>query len=135
MSWEYPVSEELVDVARRARSGWTWAFYEHWLSLQGESRVEWLEDLGLPIASDGFRLTAVQRAELFQALWCTERFWDRDAGMARQLLLVFHDIEGSADGPEELRVIHYVKRACPYLAELDEDDLDWTGFKLPCERQ
>ena len=51
----------------------------------------------------------------------------------RSLLLTFHALEMRALDERATDITDACKLSCQYLQEIDEDDLDWTGFTLPGE--
>ena len=68
---------------------------------------------------------------LFLAAWTS--FLHRRPRSVRQLLIVFEDIEGRAEDENITDVTDRYRALCPYLQEVIEDDLNWTGFRLPGE--
>lgn len=51
----------------------------------------------------------------------------------RSLLLSFHELQMDAMREGLEASVAACARTCRYLAEIDDDDLNWTGFRLPGE--
>jgi hypothetical protein len=123
----------LAEAIRSDSPNWPWRLRLHWCLLDRSDRVYFFDLLGRLEYSDGFAMSTVQRAYFFMCVWNVGRFWDVDAEMARGLLLAFHGIEDSVDGEVESEFVASIKLACPYLAEIDDQDINWTGYRLPVE--
>ena len=70
---------------------------------------------------------------LFVAAWM--HFLGRNPPALRTLVLVFESIEMRASEEGVLEVTRACRLVCPYLAEVLDDDLLWTDFRLPGEEE
>jgi hypothetical protein len=128
-----PWSERMVGDIRSGSPNWVWHLYEYWCGLDEGDRMNFFDCLEPWSTFDGLVVSCVRRAEFFWCVWTSERVWDCDAALAHVMLLAFHSIESDVSDEVERAYVASVKRACPHLTELDDADLNWTGYRLPVE--
>jgi hypothetical protein len=68
---------------------------------------------------------------VYQSVWTA--VLARNPPDLRRLLLPWHEIEMRAIAEGAIAATASCKRTCSFLQEIDDDDLNWTGFRLPGE--
>ncbi len=121
--------DEINELVGKGR--WVWDLVDSYVVLSHDDQIEFWFQLHQS------RLSSVACAELFWAVWTSQRYWDTDAVMARRLLTVFNQIESDAevfDGVEAQALVARFRLACPHVFELQVSMDQWSEYLLPIER-